>query len=49
MSYFHGFVRMPLGLNMLIKGIVSFVRGTLSLNKEKEEKNGGSGVELKQL
>lgn len=50
-NYFHRSVRKPLDLNILIKGIVSFIRGTLCLEeKEKKKRVGeGSGIELEQL
>lgn len=46
-GYFHRFVRKPLDLNILIKGIVSFIRGTLCMEeKGKKKKKEWGGQEL---
>jgi len=44
--YFHRFVRKPFMLNMFIKGIVPFIRGTLfKKRKEKKRKKKSPGME----
>lgn len=46
MIYFHRFVRKPFMLNMFIKGIVPFIRGTLfKKRKEKKRKKKSPGME----